>query len=186
MWGRHRGDSDVSPDGSAAGHMARTSRASWRCWRCPRPTAALRAIMRILGIDLGEKTIGVAVSDELALTAQALKTIRRRGIRRDLEALGAVIKEYDVEQIVIGLPRNMNGSLGPSAERAMEFVNRLRVFNLPVVTEDERLTSVIAEKALIEGDVRRARRRQVINQMAAALILQGYLDRLSRERGHEN
>lgn len=142
--------------------------------------------MRILGIDFGEKTIGVAVSDELGLTAQALKTIRRRGIWKDLEALGAVIEEYAVEQMVIGLPRNMDGTMGPSAEKALAFVDRLKVFNLPVATEDERLTTVIAEKALIEGDVRRARRRQVINQMAAALILQGYLDRLSRERGHEN
>jgi putative Holliday junction resolvase len=142
--------------------------------------------MRILGIDFGEKNIGVAVSDELGLTAQALKTIRRRGIRKDLEALGAVIEEYSVEQMVIGLPRNMDGSLGPSAEKALAFVDRLKVFNLPVATEDERLTTVIAEKALIEGDVRRARRRQVINQMAAALILQGHLDRLSRERRHEN
>ncbi len=145
-----------------------------------------RAIMRILGIDFGEKTIGVAVSDELGLTAQALKTIRRRGIGKDLEALGAVIEEYAVEQMVIGLPRNMDGSLGPSAKKALAFVERLKVFNLPVVTEDERLTTVIAEKTLIEGDVRRARRRQVINQMAAALILQGYLDRLARERAHED
>ncbi len=142
--------------------------------------------MRILGIDFGEKTIGVAVSDELGLTGQALKTIRRRGMRRDLEALGAVIEEYGVEEMVVGLPRNMDGSLGPAAEKALDFVERLKVFDLPVVTEDERLTTVIAEKALLEGDVRRARRRQVVNQMAAALILQGYLDRLARERGHEN
>lgn len=136
--------------------------------------------MRILGLDVGEKTIGVAVSDELGITAQGLQTLQRKGIRADLEALHGLIREYDVEYAVVGLPMNMDGSLGPAARKTLEFVERLKGLDIPVATEDERLTTVMAEKMLIEADVRRTRRRKVIDKVAAVLILQGHLDRKGR------
>ncbi len=136
--------------------------------------------MRIMGLDVGEKTIGVAVSDELGLTAQGIKTIRRKGWKEDLDLLHHLAREYEVQCVVVGMPRNMNGTLGPSAHKALEFVKRLQALNLPVVTEDERLTTVMAERVLIEADVRRSKRKQVVDQIAAVLILQGYLDRRAR------
>ncbi len=141
--------------------------------------------MRILGLDLGEKTIGLAVCDELGITAQGLKTIRRKGIKSDLNALDAVVREYNVDRIVVGLPKNMDGTLGAAAEKTLKFLENLKQFNLPVETEDERLTTMMAEKMLIQGDVRRAKRKKVIDQVAAVLILQGYLDRKGREQQDE-
>jgi putative Holliday junction resolvase len=141
--------------------------------------------MRILGLDLGEKTIGLAVSDELGITAQGIKTIRRKGIKADLNALDAVVKEYKVDRMVVGLPKNMNGTLGTSAEKILKFLGNLKQFNIPVDTEDERLTTMMAEKMLIQGNVRRAKRKKVIDQVAAVLILQGYLDRKGREQQDE-
>ena len=139
--------------------------------------------MRILGLDVGEKTIGVALSDELGVTAQGLRTIRRRGPASDLRALEEVVREYGVERIVVGLPRNMDGSMGPAARKVLAFAERLAVFELPVETQDERLTTVQAERLLIQADVRRAERRRVIDKVAAALMLQAYLDRRGLERG---
>jgi putative Holliday junction resolvase len=139
--------------------------------------------MRIIGFDFGEKTIGVAVSDPLGMIAQGVKTIRRKGWKTDLALLRDIIHEYKAERLVVGLPRNMNGSLGPSADKVQEFIEKLRIFDLPVIAEDERLTTVMAERALIEGDVSRKKRRMVIDQVAAALILQGYLDRFERGKG---
>lgn len=142
--------------------------------------------MRIMALDLGEKTIGVAVSDELKITAQGIKTIRRRGIQTDLAELRDLIHEFEVERVVVGMPRNMNGSYGPAAEKAGEFVEKLQVLKLPVETVDERLTTKIAEQALIEGNVRRNKRRKVIDQVAATLILQGYLAGQGRGAGEED
>ncbi len=141
--------------------------------------------MRILGLDVGEKTIGVAVSDELGITAQGVRTIRRKGIRTDLEALNTLVSEYGVELMVVGIPVSMNGSIGTAAKNVLVFVEKLKQLNIPVITEDERLTTVMAERMLIEGDVRRAKRKKVIDKVAAALILQGYLDRRAREQRHE-
>ncbi len=138
--------------------------------------------MRAIGLDFGEKTIGVAVSDPLGIIAQGVKTIRRKSWQVDLEKLHKIIEEYEAERLVVGLPRNMDGSYGPSAEKVQVFMEKLKIFNLPIEPEDERLTTVMAERALLEGDVSRKKRKQVIDQVAAALILQGYLDRLSRER----
>ncbi len=138
--------------------------------------------MRAIGLDLGEKRIGVSVSDPLGMIAQGLKTIHRKSWRADLEELRGVIEEYEADRLVVGLPRNMDGSLGPSAEKVRIFMKKLKIFNLPIEEVDERLTTVMAERALLEGDVSRKRRKQVIDQVAAALILQGYLDRLSWER----
>ncbi len=132
---------------------------------------------RILGLDLGEKTIGVAVSDPLGLTAQALKTIRRGKIERDLKELSELIEELNVSEIVIGLPMNMNHTEGPMAEKAREFGKLLEeTFQLPIVFQDERLSSVSAEQVLIEGNIRRENRKYYIDKIAASLILQTYLD----------
>lgn len=130
-----------------------------------------------MGLDLGTKTIGVAVADELGITAQGLPTLRRSGLRRDLEGLRAVVNAYQVTHAVIGLPLNMDGSEGPRAKDARAFAARLQQ-ELEISTElwDERLTTVAAQRALLEADVSRKRRREVVDQVAATLILQGWLD----------
>ena len=135
--------------------------------------------MRILGLDLGTITLGVAVSDELGWTAQGLETIAIDTERGDygLERLRALIDEYGVDAIVVGWPKNMNGTLGPRAEASERFAAKLREeFSLPVVLWDERLSTMAAERMLIAADVSRKKRRKVIDKMAAAVILQSYLD----------
>lgn len=133
--------------------------------------------MRALGLDLGTKTIGLAVSDELGLTAQGLPTLERRGLRKDLEALTERVDEYGVERFVIGLPLNMDGSEGPRAEFTRRFGATLAEATKRTVTYwDERLTTVAAHRALSEADVSGRKRKQVIDQVAATLILQGWLD----------
>ena len=132
--------------------------------------------MRIMGLDFGSKTIGVAMSDALFLTAQGVKTIRRSNA--EIEELRKLIQEFEVEEIVIGYPKNMNGTLGPRCALTDEFVERLRAeFGLPVELWDERLSTVAAQRTLLEADVSRGKRKQVIDKMAAVFILQGYLDR---------
>lgn len=131
--------------------------------------------MRIMGFDLGEKTIGVAMSDALKLTAQPVKVIKRS--RKEMEEIEALIKEYDVEEIVLGYPRNMNGTYGERARLTEEFSRTLQDrFSLPVKLWDERLSTVGAGRALLEADLSRAKRKKVIDKMAAVFILQGYLD----------
>ncbi|MGI9860113.1 Holliday junction resolvase RuvX [Moorella naiadis] len=137
--------------------------------------------MRIMGLDVGSKTIGIALSDPLGWTAQGLTTIRRRNLAADLAALQELVERYGVEELVVGLPRNMNGSLGPQAEAVRVFAGRLAAeLGLPVHLYDERLTTVAAGRLLLEADLSRKRRRQVIDQVAATYILQGYLDRLGQ------
>ena len=132
--------------------------------------------MRILGLDFGSKTIGVAVSDALFWTAQGVKTIRRS--KKEIDELRELIREYEVNEIVIGYPKNMNGTLGPRCELTDKFAELLRLeFGLPVELWDERLSTVAAQRTLLEADVSRAKRKQVIDKMAAVFILQGYLDR---------
>jgi len=134
--------------------------------------------MRLLGLDVGDKTIGVAVSDPLGLTAQGVEVIRRQGRERDLVRLQELVQSYGVDTIVMGLPKNMDGSLGKQAEKVMAFADLVQKnLDLPVVLWDERLTTMAAERALLEADLSRGRRREVIDKMAAVLILQGYLDR---------
>ncbi len=134
--------------------------------------------MRIMGLDVGDKTIGVAISDEFGWTAQGIEVIRRHKLNQDLERLQELINQYQIEELVVGLPKNMNGSIGPRAELAIEFANLIKEqFKLPVHLEDERLTTVSAERTLIEADVSRKKRKKVIDKMAAILILQGYLDK---------
>lgn len=136
---------------------------------------------RIMGLDVGDKTIGVAVSDPLLITAQSLKTIKREGINKDIDAIRDIIDEYNISKIVVGIPKNMNNTLGPQGEKVLNFVEKLKNrFDLDIVIEDERLTTVQAEKMLIESDVKRKNRKKVIDKVAATYILQSYLDRMRR------
>ncbi len=132
---------------------------------------------RILAIDLGARRIGLAVSDELGWTAHGLPTLERVGPKKDIARLRAVAAEYQVRKLIVGLPRNMNGSLGPQANLVLEFIEQLKnKLKLDVIPWDERLTTRAAERVLIEADMSRAKRRKKVDQVAAVLILQGYLD----------
>lgn len=134
--------------------------------------------MRIMGLDFGERTIGVAVSDALLLTAQGITTIRRSS--KELDELRKIIEDYEVEKIILGYPKNMNGTLGLRAQETEEFAEILqKEFSLPTELWDERLSTMGAERSLLEADLSRAKRKKVIDKMAAVFILQGYLDRLS-------
>lgn len=136
---------------------------------------------RILGLDVGDKTIGIAVSDLLHLTAQGVTTIRRTNEKADFEALGKLIDEYDPKEIVVGLPKNMNGSIGFQGEKTQEFAKKVyNKFKIDIIFEDERLTTMAAEKMLISGDVSRKNRKKLIDKVAATYILQTYLDRKGR------
>ena len=133
---------------------------------------------RIMGLDVGDKTIGVAVSDLMGLTAQGVKTIKRGGKKKDIEALKEIIKERQVNKIVSGLPKNMNGTLGPQGEKVIKFCELLEEeTGIKIEYWDERLSTVAAERTLIQGNVRRENRKGVIDMVAAVIILQGYLDR---------
>jgi putative Holliday junction resolvase len=136
--------------------------------------------MRTMGLDLGSKTLGVAVSDAMGWTAQGLETIKINEATKDfgIKRLGEIIQEYEVSKIVLGYPKNMNGTIGPRGEASQEFAKYLeKKFKLPVYLWDERLTTMAAERVLIEADVSRSKRKKVIDKMAAVMILQGFLDR---------
>jgi len=136
--------------------------------------------MRILGMDIGTKRIGIAMSDELLITAQALRTLERSTPEKDMEKINELIAAYSVREIVIGLPLHMNGTETPKTREVKEFAEFLKAHStggLPVTMWDERLTSVQAEKILLEADTSRRRRRAVIDNVAAQLMLQSYLDR---------
>jgi putative Holliday junction resolvase len=138
--------------------------------------------MRIMGLDIGTNTIGVAISDGLGMTAQGLKTIKRKSMEEDLNEITSVIHQFEIGKIVVGLPKNMNGTLGKQAEMVFQWIKTFKHKNpLPVVTWDERLSTVGATKILLEADLSRKKRKRVIDKLAAVLILQGYLDR-SRKR----
>ena len=149
--------------------------------------------MRIMGLDYGSKTVGVAVSDALLLTAQAVETICRtqeNKLRKTLARIEELCREYEVERIVLGFPKNMNNSEGERCEKTLEFKEMLeRRTGLTVELWDERLTTVAAERVLMESGVRREHRKESVDQIAAAMILQGYLDHLSmtkKEDGENN
>lgn len=132
---------------------------------------------RIMGLDIGNNTIGVAVSDLMGITAQGITTIKRESKKKDIEAIKTIIKDNNVNLIVSGLPKNMNGTVGPQAEKVMKFCDLIREeTGLEIEYWDERLTTVSAEKMLISGDVSRKNRKKVIDKLAAVLILQNYLD----------
>lgn len=132
---------------------------------------------RIMGLDIGDKTIGVAASDIMGITAQGVTTVRRVGKKKDIEELKAIIKEKQVNKIVSGLPKNMNGTIGPQGEKVQKFCELLQEeTGIAIEFWDERLSTVAAERTLIEGNVRRENRKKVIDMLAAVIILQGYLD----------
>ncbi|KEK26315.1 Holliday junction resolvase RuvX [Bacillus gaemokensis] len=135
--------------------------------------------MRILGLDVGTKTVGVAISDEMGWTAQGLETIKINEERGNFgfDRISELVKQYNVDKIVVGLPKNMNGTIGPRGEACQQFAQSLReLLQLEVVLWDERLSTMAAERLLISADVSRKKRKQVIDKMAAVVILQGYLD----------
>lgn len=141
--------------------------------------------MRILGIDIGTKRIGIAMSDELFFTAQSSLTLYRNSPERDMEEIKRIIKENEVGEVVVGMPLNMNGSSGVKAKEAAEFADLLsKAVNIPVKTWDERLSTVQAQRTLLDADLSRAKRRRVIDKLAAQVILQSYLD--SRRKGEDN
>lgn len=132
-------------------------------------------------MDVGSKTIGIAVSDEMSLTAQGVTTLKRNVMQQDIRNLLKLIEDHGAEKVVVGLPKNMNGSLGPSARMVIALIEELKKFiDLPVVTWDERLSTVAAERVLLEADMSRQKRKRVIDKVAAILILQGYLDSQTR------
>lgn len=134
--------------------------------------------MRIMGLDIGSHTIGVAISDELGITAQGLKTIRRTSKMGDFEEITDIINEFQIGKIVVGLPKNMNGTLGKQAEMVLEWIKGLKdEVHLPVETWDERLSTVEASKILLEADISRRKRKKAVDKLAAVIILQGYMDR---------
>ena len=136
--------------------------------------------MRILGLDVGTKTVGVAISDEMGWTEQGIETIKINEERGQFgfDRISELVKQYDVDKIVVGLPKNMNGTIGPRGEACQQFAENLReLLQLDVVMWDERLSTMAAERLLISADVSRKKRKQVIDKMAAVVILQGFLDR---------
>lgn len=136
--------------------------------------------MRVMGLDLGTKTVGVAISDALQISAQGIETITRKDVnklRQTLARIEALILEYEVGEIVLGLPKHMNNDLGDRAQFSLEFKEKLeRRTGLPVALWDERLTTVSADKLMMEAGVRREDRKQYVDKIAATIILQGYLD----------
>ncbi|WP_066370960.1 Holliday junction resolvase RuvX [Neobacillus fumarioli] len=135
--------------------------------------------MRILGLDVGSKTVGIALSDELGWTAQGLKTININEEKNQFgfADIGQIIKEYQVSEVVVGLPKNMNGTIGPRGEASQYYASEIeRRFSVRTVLWDERLTTMAAERVLLEADMSRKKRKKVIDKMAAVMILQGYLD----------
>lgn len=137
---------------------------------------------RILGLDLGDKTIGVAVSDAFGWTAQGVEVIRRTRLEEDLKRLGQLAAEYEAAEIVLGLPKNMNNTIGPRGEASIAFADVLRdQLQLPVHLWDERLSTASAQRTLLEADVSRKKRKLVVDKMAAAIILQHYLDANSKK-----
>ena len=134
--------------------------------------------MRILGLDIGSKRIGVAISDELGFTAQGLETISCKSPEEDAAAIFRLTEKYGAEEIVVGIPFNMNGTEGPQVEKVRATIQTIKQqVTIPIREWDERLSTAAAERVLIEADMSRSKRRKVIDKLAAVLILQGYLDR---------
>ena len=138
--------------------------------------------MRYAALDIGDKTIGVAASDLLNLTAQGITTIIRKSDKEDLKKLGEIISEYEIDALVIGLPKNMNGTEGERCEIVRALAERIskKFPTREIIFQDERLSTVAAERSLLEADLSRRKRKKVIDKMAAVYILQGFLDGLKR------
>ena len=141
---------------------------------------------RIMGLDFGSKTVGVAISDPLFITAQGIEIIRRKDenhLRQTLSRIEALIEEYEVTEIVLGLPKNMNNTMGVRAELSLDFKEKLeRRTGLPVTMWDERLTTVSADRVMMESGIRREERKEYVDAIAASFILQGYLDSLRLQK----
>lgn len=134
---------------------------------------------KILGLDVGDRWIGVAISDALGITAQSVKTIKRESNKQAYEEIHELLEEYDIEKVVVGLPKNMNNSIGPQSEKVIKFATKLHnKYNVEIIYVDERMTTISAERVLIEADVRRENRKKYIDRVAATYILQTYLDSL--------
>lgn len=142
--------------------------------------------MRIMGLDVGDRTIGVAISDSLLFTAQGKETIFRQSLKQDIDRLIELINEYEVVKVVAGMPYNMNGSIGPQGEKTKQFMDKFEkklIYSdridrkIDIEYWDERLTTLSATRMLIEADMRREKRKEVVDKLAATLILQGYLDK---------
>lgn len=147
--------------------------------------------MRIMGLDVGDRTIGVAISDALLITAQGKETVFRQSLKQDIDRLIELINEYEVTKIVSGLPYNMNGTLGPQGEKTKSFMEKLEKkltysdrikHKIDIEYWDERMTTLSATRMLIDADMRREKRKEVVDKLAATLILQGYLDRLKSDQ----
>ncbi|MCI5650552.1 MAG: Holliday junction resolvase RuvX [Fusicatenibacter sp.] len=145
--------------------------------------------MRIMGLDYGSKTVGVAVSDPLGFTAQGVEIIRRKSenkLRQTLARIEELIREYGVEMLVLGLPKHMNNDMGERAAKSMEFQEMLKKrTGLPVVMWDERLTTVEADRTMMDAGIRREHRKEYVDMLAAVFILQGYLDYLANQKPEE-
>ncbi len=131
---------------------------------------------RVLALDVGEKRIGVAVSDPLGLTAQGVETIFTKGQARDILRITELAEQYATKRLLVGLPRNMNGTIGPQAERILAYSKMLEEAGFEVRHQDERLTTLMARRVLLEGDVHRDKRKEVVDKLAATYILQSFLD----------
>lgn len=131
---------------------------------------------RVLALDVGERRIGVAVSDPLGFTAQGVETIFTKGPASDLRRIQELSEKYETKRLLVGLPRNMNGTVGPQAERIMEFSRALEKAGFEVRYQDERMTTMMASRVLLEGEVRGRKRREVVDKLAATYILQSFLD----------
>ncbi len=147
--------------------------------------------MRLMGLDVGDKTVGIAISDPLMITAQGKETLFRESIKSDIDALIQWIVDYEVDKIVVGLPLNMNGTLGPQGEKTKQFIDKLEkkikhstrlTHSVEIVYWDERLTTASATRMLIDADVSRKKRKDVVDTVAAAIILQSYMDGQNMER----
>lgn len=137
--------------------------------------------MRVLGLDVGDRTIGVAISDPLGFTAQGITTIRRKGIENDIAQIVEICSQYNVETIISGLPKNMNGTIGEQAEKVQSFCEVLKeAVNIEIKFWDERLTTVAAHRVMLEADMSRKKRKSIVDKIAATYILQGYLDSISK------
>ena len=138
--------------------------------------------MRILALDVGDVRIGVAVSDPSRIIAQGLSSITRTDLEKDIEAVNDLVNQYEAGEMVVGLPKMMDGEIGIQAQKVLDFVEAMKSkVKIPIAMQDERLTTVSATRVLIQADVSRKKRKKVVDKMAAVLILQGYLDSQTRE-----
>ncbi|HGE72851.1 TPA: Holliday junction resolvase RuvX [Candidatus Poribacteria bacterium] len=140
--------------------------------------------MRLLGLDIGDVLIGVAVSDPDGVIAQGLDSIRRVSLKKDIDTIIKIVNEYEIGKIIIGLPKTLDDKIGIQAEKVLTFINFLKKgTNVPIITWDERLTTVSANKVLIDADMSRKKRKQIADKLSAVIILQGYLDTNEHQNG---